>query len=238
MRLSEDDWPYELHFFFSFGKGTGYCFWHHCWNNFTSWWSSRSVQIWFLLNVGARKDLSRNQIIPAYALDLKCPHGFPWIWFLSSCEPRKPNFEKNEMQIWQTNHPNHAKSSSTYRGVRHLITFANAWTRSEQRGTRISQKNWLSKTFCTTSQSEKESDARIEWNYMKWMYVIMGCVAGSVRSPFGPGPGPGLSETGHTLHFIMTTQHRFAESGLRKSAYIYKYMIYMWVISTPWVLGN
>lgn len=58
-------------------KGTRYCFWHHYWNNLNSWWSSRGVQIWFLLNVGAGKDLSRNQI-PAYAFDLKCPHDWPY----------------------------------------------------------------------------------------------------------------------------------------------------------------
>ena len=33
------------------------------------------------------------------------------------------------------------------------------------------------------------------------MHVIMDCVAGSVRSAFGPCPGPGWSEDGHTLGF-------------------------------------
>ena len=191
-------------------KGTRYCFWHHYWNNLNSWWSSRGVQIWFLLNVGAGKDLSRNQI-PAYAFDLKCPHDWPYgSDFFSSCEP-KPNFEKNEMQIWQTNHPNHAKSSSTYRGVRHLSTLS-AWTRSEEE-LGFPKTIWPFKTphdllrefdFQLKVFHHKPFRKGIGWTYWMKLYemhVIMDCVAGSVRSAFGPCPGPGWSEDGHTLGF-------------------------------------
>ena len=132
-----------------------------------------------------------------------------WIWFLSSCEP-KPNFEKNEMQIWQTNHPCQIIIDlSRCETPEYSFGLNQNW-----RGTRIPQNNLAFKTphdllrefdfqlkFCTTSHSEKESDGRIEWNYMKWMYVIMDCVAGSVRSALRPCPGPGWSEDGHTLGF-------------------------------------
>lgn len=127
-----------------------------------------------------------------------------WIWFLSSCEPRKPNFEKNEMRIWQTNHPNHAKSSSTYRGVRHLITFSNAWTRSEQRGTRIPPKNWLSRHRMTGSWiwfpfevlHHKPFRKGIGCTYWMKLYDMdVWCNHGLCRG-FGPVPVRSRSRTG------------------------------------------
>lgn len=200
-------------------KGTGYCFWHHYWNNFKSWWSSRGVQIWFLLNVGARKDLSRNQI-PAYAVDLKCPNGWPYgSDFFPVVNPEnltsrrmRCEFGRPTIQIM----PNHHQPIVVW-GIWLLFRMLEPEVNKEELGfppkIGFQDTAWLAREsdfhlkFCTTNHSEKESDARIEWNYMTWMYdVIMGCVAGSVRSPFGPGPGPGLSETGHTLGFIMATQ--------------------------------
>ena len=43
---------------------------------------------------------------------------------------------------------------------------------------------------------------------MKQMYVIMSCVAGSVRSGAGPGPGPGLREARRTL-VLLVNVYRF-----------------------------